>query len=94
MYLAELAQQNTPTESIGTSPAQRLLADDVRHNSRQLKNSWSHMRSVETETVKTKILAQQERKAKYYNKRARDLSPLEEERSCGTEIGNGDQTPG
>ena len=25
MYLAELAQQNTPTESIGTSPTQRLL---------------------------------------------------------------------
>ena len=34
--------------------------------------------SVGTKAVKKKILARQERQAKYYNKRAEDLSPLDE----------------
>lgn len=67
----------TPTESMGASPDQQLLG---RRCKTQLPITKEPLKpqSVGTEAVKTKIQAQQERQAKYYNKRARDLSPLEE----------------
>ena len=75
LYLAVLAQRNTPTESMGTSPTKQLLG---RRCMTQLSTTKELLKpqSAGTEVVKKKIRAQQERQAKYYNKRARDLSPL------------------
>ena len=72
-----LAQRSSHTESMGTSPAKRLLG---RRCKTQLPTTKELLKpqSVRTEAVKKKIRAQQTRRAKYYNKRAQDLSPLEE----------------
>ena len=77
LYLAIQAQRNTPTESKGTSPAQRLLG---RRCKTQLPTTKELLKpqSVQTETVKKKTQARQAWQAMYYNKGARDLSPLEE----------------
>ena len=77
LYLAVLAKRNTPTESMGTSPAQRLLSRRCKTQLATTKELLTPQ-SVGTEAVKKKILARQERQAKYYNKRAQDLSRLEE----------------
>lgn len=62
---------------MGTSPAQRLLG---RRCKTQLPTTKELLKpqSVQTETVKRKTQARQARQAMYYNKGARDLSPLEE----------------
>ena len=77
LYLAVLAQRNTPTESMGTSPAQRLRG---RVCKTQLPTTKELLKpqSVQTETVKKKTQARQARQVMYYNKGARDLSLLEE----------------
>jgi len=77
IYLAVLALRNTPTESMGTSPAQRLLG---RRCKTQLPATKELLmpQSVHTEAVKKKVQARRARQAKYYNKGTRDLSPLEE----------------
>ena len=66
-----------PTESLGTSPAQQLLGRQCKTPLPTTKELLKP-HSVETEAVKKKIRAQKERQAKYYNKRAQDLSSLEE----------------
>ena len=77
LYLAVLAQQNTPTESVGTSPAQLLLGRQCKTQLPTTKE-LPKPHYVRTEAVKKEIRAQKERQAKYYNKRAQDLSSLEE----------------
>ena len=77
LYLAILAQQNTPTKSMETSPAQQLFGRQCKTQLPTTKDLLKPQ-SVGTEAAKKKILARQERQAKYYNKKARDLSPLEE----------------
>ena len=77
LYLAVLAQRNTPTEAMGTSPAQRLLG---RRCKTQLPTTKELLKpqSVQTQAIKKKTQAQQARQAKYYNRGTRDLCPLEE----------------
>ena len=77
IYLAVLALRNSPTESMGTSPAQRLLG---RRCKTQLPTTKALLRpqSVCAEAVKKETRERQARQAKYYNKGTRDLSPLEE----------------
>jgi len=76
LYLTVLAQRNTPTESKGTSPAQRLLGQQCTGKT-QLLTTKELLRpqSMRYEAVKKKIPARQRRRAKYYNKRAQS-SPL------------------
>ena len=75
--LAVLAHRNTPTESMGTSPAQRLLG---RRCKTQLPTTKELIKPqcAPAETVKRKMQAKQVRQALYYNRGTRDLSPLEE----------------
>ena len=77
LYLAVLVHRNTPTESMGTSPAQRLLG---RRCKTQLPTTKELLKPqcVPAETVKRKTQAKQARQALYYNRGTRDLSPLEE----------------
>jgi len=77
IYLAVLALRNTPTESMGTSPAQRLLG---RRCKTQLSTTKALLRpqSVRAEAVKKETRERQARQAKYYSRGTRDLSPLEE----------------
>lgn len=77
LYLAVLAQRNTPTEAMGTSPAQRLLG---RRCKTQLPTTKELLKpqSVQTEEIKKNTQARQARQAKYYNRGTRDLCPLEE----------------
>ena len=77
LYLAVLAHRNTPTESMGTSPAQRLLG---RRCKTQLPTTKELLKPqcVPAETVKRKTQAKQARQALYYNRGTHDLSPLEE----------------
>lgn len=76
-YLAILAVGNNPTEGIDSSPAQRLLG---RRTKTQLPTTAELLKSqgVNTDNVKTRIKTQQQRQAHYYEKKARDLIPLEE----------------
>ncbi|KAK2549086.1 Uncharacterized protein P5673_030588 [Acropora cervicornis] len=77
IYLAVLVLRNTPTEAMGTSPAQRLLG---RRCKTQLPTTKELLRpqSVRAEAVKKETRVRQAQQAKYYNKGTRDLSPLEE----------------
>lgn len=77
LYLAVLAHRNTPTESMGTSPAQRLLG---RRCKTQLPTTKELLKPqcVPAETVKRKTQAKQAQQTLYYNRGTRDLSPLEE----------------
>ena len=61
---------------MGKSPAQWLLGRRCK-TQLPITKEFLKPQSVGTEAVK-KIRAQQERQAKYYNKRAQELSPLEE----------------
>ena len=56
LYLAVLAHRNTPTESMGTSPAQRLLGQRCKTQLPTTKEVLKPQ-SVPTETVKKKTLA-------------------------------------
>ena len=66
-YLAVLAQRNTPTELMGTSPAQRLLG---RHCKTHLPTTKELLKpqSVRTKAIKKKTQARQAQQAKCYNK--------------------------
>ena len=77
IYLAVLALRNTPTEAMGTSPAQRFLG---RRCKTQLPTTKELLRSqsVRAEAFKKETRVRQAQQAKYYNKGTRDLSPLEE----------------
>ena len=76
-YLAILAVRNTPTEGMDSSPAQRLLG---RRTKTQLPTTAELLKpqGVNTDDVKTRIKTRQQRQAHYYDRKARDLPPLEE----------------
>ena len=77
IYLSVLAMRNTPTESMESSPAQRLLGRRCKTllpaTAELLKPCTVHDKTVIKETRK-----KQEKQAQYYNRGARDLPPLEE----------------
>ncbi|XP_048577670.1 uncharacterized protein K02A2.6-like [Nematostella vectensis] len=77
IYLGLLAVRNTPTESMGSSPAQRLLG---RRCKTRLPTTRGLLRpqTVSTELIKKQTKEQQQRQAKYYDRGARDLQPLDE----------------
>ena len=76
-YFAILAQRNTPTEDMDTSPAQRLLGLRCKTllptTAELLKPPAQHHEIITKQTR-----AKQVKQAHCYNKRARDLPPLEE----------------
>jgi len=77
IYLLVLAMRNTPSESMDSSPAQRLLG-------RRCKTLLPAIRellkpcTVYGKTVIKESRKKQEKQAKYYNRGTRDLPPLEE----------------
>ncbi|XP_048589452.1 uncharacterized protein LOC116620672 [Nematostella vectensis] len=77
IYLGLLAVRNTPTNSKGSSPAQRLLG---RRCKTRLPTTRELLRpqTVSTELIKKQKKEQQQRQAKYYDRGARDLEPLDE----------------
>ena len=77
LHLALLAMRNTPTESMGTSPAQRLLGRRCRTLLPTTKGLLKPQ-TVPTEEVKKKSQACQARQANYYNQEPKDLPSLEE----------------
>ena len=74
-YLSLLAWRNTPTEGMGSSPAQRLF-------SRRTKTSLpTASRLLEPESVKQvrdKLYERKEIQAKYFNKGSKELPSLQE----------------
>ena len=77
LQLALFAMRNTPTESMGTSPAQRLLGQRCRTLLPTTRGPLKPQ-TVPTEEVKKKTQASQARQANYYNQGAKDLPPVEE----------------
>ena len=77
-FLALLDLLNTPTQAVGSSPAQRLL----NRRTRSLLSMTSNLlktRSVNNEEKDKRLLDKKhEVQASYFNKRARDLTPLDE----------------
>ena len=76
-YLAILAARNTPTEYMDSSPAQRLLG---RRTKTQLPITAELLKSqhVNTENFNKRIKTRQQEQVHYYNRKARDLPPLQE----------------
>ena len=76
-YLAILAARNTPTEYMDSSPAQRLLG---RCTKTQLPITVELFKPqhVNTEDINKRIKTCQQKQAHYYNRKARDLPPLQE----------------
>ena len=76
-YLAIRAAQNTPTEYMDSSPAQRLLG---RCTKTQLPITAELLKPqhVNTDDINNRIKTHQQKQANYYNRKARDLPPLQE----------------
>ena len=76
-FLALLAHRNTPSESMGTSPAQRLLG---RRTKTQLPVTSGLLRpqGIDPESTKERRKISQAKQAHYYNKHTKDLEALEE----------------
>ena len=83
LHLALLALRNTPTESMGTSPAQRLLGRRCRTLLPTTKGLLKP-KTVQAEVVQKETQARQVKQAKYYNQEAKDLPSLEKKKKCGT----------
>ena len=72
-YLALLDWRNTPTERIGSSPAQRLFG----RRTKTLLPTSSRLLVPETvRQVPSKLVDRQQKQAKYYNRTAQDLKQL------------------
>ena len=78
LYLAIRAAQNTSTEYMDSSPAQRLLR---RRTKTQLPITAELLKPqhVNTEDINKQIKTRQQKQANYYNRKARDLPPLQDE---------------
>ncbi|XP_031560474.1 uncharacterized protein K02A2.6-like, partial [Actinia tenebrosa] len=76
LYLALLAHRNTPTVSMDSSPEQRLIG---RRCQTQLPTTRQLLKpqTVRPKFVKRETKAKQLKQAKYYDRGARDLMPLE-----------------
>ena len=77
-YLAILAARNTPTEYRDSSSVQRLLG---RCTKTQLPITAELLKPqhVNTEDINKQIKTRQQKQANYYNRKARDLPPLQDE---------------
>ena len=77
-YLAILAARNTPTEYMDSSSVQRLLG---RCTKTQLPITAELLKPkhVNTEDINKQIKTRQQKQANYYNRKARDLPPLQDE---------------
>ena len=76
-YLALLAHRNTPTQGVGSSPAQRLM----NRRTRTLLPTVTTLlepRTISKGHERERMKDQQQRQAYYYNRSARDLPPLKE----------------
>ena len=76
-HLGLLAVRNTPSQGIGSSPAQRLM----NRRTRTLLPTTSTLlepRSLSTNQEREKLKDVQKRQARYYNAHAKDLPPLHE----------------
>lgn len=77
-YLALLDYRNTPTEGLGSSPAQRLMG----RRTRTLLPTRSCLLQPEIQTgIQEAKRSKQKMQAKYYNKTAKDLPELREGQS-------------
>lgn len=72
-----LEHRNTPSTGINLSPAQRLLNRRTR-TLLPTAASLLEPKTVDSENTKANLQASKKEQAKYYNKGARDLDPLEE----------------
>jgi len=75
-YLALLDYRNTPSPSIGSSPAQRLMNRRTR-TLLPMMETLLRPRSTSYQD-RAKMQTQQDKQCEHYNKTARDLKPLEE----------------
>ena len=73
-YLGFLDFRNTPTEGLGTSPAQRLFG---RRTKTLLPTSGRLLRQPEFDTTSQLLHAQKNKQAFYYNNGTKELRPLE-----------------
>ena len=73
IYLALLDWRNTPSEGMGSSPAQRLFG---RRTRTLLPSSERLLKPKIVTGVSDKLVARQRRQAKFYNKGAKDLPAL------------------
>ena len=74
-YLALLDWRNTPTESIGSSPAQRLFG---RRTRTLLPTTKSLLKPKTVRDVPSRLADRQQKQAVYYNRGAKDLPMLSE----------------
>ena len=75
-YLALLAHRNTPTQGVGTSPAQRLMNRRTRTSLPTTSTLLEPRSGCNSE--REKLIDGQRRQALYYNRNAKDLTPLNE----------------
>ena len=73
-YLGFLDFHNTPTEGLGTSPAQRLFRQRTKT---LLPTSGRLLRKPEFDTTSQLLHAQKNKQAFYYNNGTKELWPLE-----------------
>lgn len=71
-YLAILDHRNTPTQGLGTSPAQRLLS----RRTRTLLPIRDSLLEPKVTNNRSGLIKNQQRQAKYYNQTAKDMDPL------------------
>ena len=76
IYLALLDWRNTPTEGIGTSPAQRLFGRRTRTLIPTKSSNYMH-EHIQDNECKRKLTESKARQAKYYNSQTKPLQDLQ-----------------
>ena len=74
-YLSLLAWRNTPTEGMGSSPAQRLFS---RHTKTSLPTVSRLLEPEPVKQVRDKLYERKEIQAEYFNKGSKELPSLQE----------------
>ena len=74
-YLSLLAWRNTPTEGMGSSPAQRLF---IRRTKTSLPTASRLLEPEPVKQVREKLYERKEIQAKYFNKGSKELPSLQE----------------
>ena len=77
-FLALLDHRNTPSASMKTSPTQRLLNRRAR-TLLPTTASFLQPRTINSESTRVKLAERKQQQAKYYNRGAVELDPLEVE---------------
>ena len=77
-FLALLDFRNTPTQGVGSSPAQRLMNRRTRTLLPMTKTLLQSRTGMNNHYEHTLLKSQQDKQAKYYNKTAHDLPVLNE----------------